>query len=127
MKDNNSIQSQECFVGNIIGKHIWGVDKVIRNGTKHFRPGAKVYIVFMYGGMGNQHVRVLGKPRKSFRMIDVAIRTSYIKNFRLQKVCDPRVLAFLKKYPYYPLLTMSGTKEFIDILNNSCSIEITEG
>jgi hypothetical protein len=52
----------------------------------------------MYAGMGHQQVRVFGKTRRSFRMVDVVMRTSYIKNFRLLKVYNSKVIAFLKKY-----------------------------
>lgn len=109
----------ECIVGNIIGKHYKGLEKAITSGTKHFSAGTKVYCVFMYGGMGHQQVRVYGKLRHSFRMIDVVIRTSHIKNFRLQKVYNPKVLAFLNKYPYHPLFTINGEQLFIDSLNSS--------
>lgn len=98
MLDENKKEYCTCIVANIIGKYHWGQDKEIKNGTKHFRPGAKVYCVFMYGGMGHDSVRVLGKPRKASRFIDVVIRTCYIKNCRLQKTYDPKVLAFLKKH-----------------------------
>jgi len=108
-----------CIVGNIIGKHYTGVDKAITSGTKQFSAGTKVYCVFMYGGMGHQHVRVYGKLRQSFRMIDVVIRTSHIKNFRLQKVYNPKVLAFLNKYSYYPTFSVGGEAAFINSLNSS--------
>jgi hypothetical protein len=99
MIDDNGKEYLICVVGNIIGPHIWGEEKRIQQGTKHFRPGAKVYCIFMYGGDGNEHIRVLGKPRKSGRMIDVVIRTGFIKNFRLQKTYEPRVINFITKYP----------------------------
>ncbi len=80
---------KEAIVANIIGNHLWGEDKQIKSGTKHFRAGTKVYCVFMYAGMGHENVRVMGKPRKSFKMIDVVIRRTYLKNFRVQKVYAP--------------------------------------
>jgi hypothetical protein len=98
MTDKNVVQYEECIVGNIIGNHYWGQQKEIKSGTKHFRAGAKVYCIFMYGGMGHEQVRVMGKPRKSFKMIDVVIRTSYIKNFRIQKVYDPEIIKFINQY-----------------------------
>ena len=124
MIDENKKEYAECVVGNIIDKHIWGEQKEIKRGTKHFRPGAKMYCVFMYGGMGHEQVRVFGKPRKAFRMIDVVIRTSYIKDFRLQKVYDPKVIAFLKKYHASKAIEGIG-KPFLDSLNSS-SAEMKE-
>ena len=103
MKDANGIDYEECIVGNIIGDHYWGEQKEIRNGIKQFRAGTKVYCVFIYGGMGHEHILVMGKPRKSFRMIEVVIRKTHIKNFRLQKVYEPRIIEFIKKHSYpYP-------------------------
>ena len=98
MLDKNGIEYGECMVGNIIGNHIWGEKKEIKSGTKHLGAGTKVYCLFIYGGMGHEHVSVMGKPRKSFRMIDVIIRTAYIKNFRLQKIYEPQIIKFIKKY-----------------------------
>ncbi len=90
-----------AIVANIIGEHPWGENKEIKSGTKHFRAGTKVYFVFMYGGMGHESVRVYGKPRKSFKFVDVVLRRSYLTNFRVQKVYSPHVLAFLDTYLYY--------------------------
>ena len=63
-----------------------------------------MYCVFMYGGNGDQNIRILGKPRKSFRMVDVVIRAFYIKNFRLQKVYEPRIIDFIINIRMPPLL-----------------------
>lgn len=98
MEDINGIEYEECIAGNIIGNQYWGEKKEIKNGTTHFRGGAKVYCLFVYGGMGNEFIRVMGKPRKSFRMIDVVIRATYIKNFRLQKVYEPQIIRFIQKH-----------------------------
>lgn len=98
MWDKNGILYRMCVVGNIIGDHYWGKNKERKNGTKHFRGGTKVYCIFMYGGNGHQRVRVLGKPRKSFKMIEIVIRTGYIKNFRIKRVYEPRIIAFIDKY-----------------------------
>lgn len=98
MWDENGKPYRMCVVGNIIGNHYLGTEKEVRSGTKHFRAGAKVYCIFMYGGMGHQHVRVLGKPRNCGRMIDVVMLTSFIKNFRLKRVYETKVIAFMDKY-----------------------------
>lgn len=122
--DPDAMEGEEVIVANIIGDHYWGEQKEIKSGTKHFRPGAKVYCVFMYGGMGHHHVRVFGKPRKSFRMIDVVIARSFLKNFRVQKTYSPQVIAFLKKYPYYTNAEIIHTG--VDWLNETPNSEIIE-
>ncbi len=98
MKDENGNEYEECVVGNIICQHHYGTNKEIKSGTKHFSGGTKVYCLFIYGGPGHENIRVLGKKRKSFRMVDLIARADYIKNFRLQKVYSPRVINFINKY-----------------------------
>ncbi len=100
MIDEQGLPYQYCIVGNIIGAHYFGVEKEIKSGTKHFRAGTKVYCIFMYGGMGHERIMVLGKPRKSFRMVEVILDRKYIKNFRVQKVYAPRIIAFINKHPH---------------------------
>ena len=128
MKDENGIAYEECIVGNIIDKHYWGQHKEIKKGSKHFRPGAKVYCLFMYGGMAHDYLRVMGKPRTSFRMIDVVIKATYIKNFRIQKVYQPKIISFIKKHqaanPHdivtWPLETLN--KMHIEISNENDTV-----
>jgi hypothetical protein len=124
MTDKDGKTYLECVVGNIIGRHVFGEQREIKNGIKHFRAGTKVYCVFMYGGMGHEEVRVMGKHRKSFRMIDIVIRTHYIKNFRVRKVYDPYVIDFLKKYPT-SFDASYESEEFLLYLN-TLNIEIKE-
>jgi hypothetical protein len=93
MIDDNGKYYENCLVGNIIDKHYWGEDKQIQKGTKQFRPGTKVYCMFNLNT--EQHVTVFGKPRKSFKMINIIIDTNYVKNFRMQKVYIPQVLEFI--------------------------------
>lgn len=45
---------QWCLVGNIVGEHEHGENHELRSGTKQFRPGAKVFINLVYGGMGTR-------------------------------------------------------------------------
>lgn len=75
-----------CIVGNIVDEHFYGENKEVKRGTKHFRPGAKVYCIPEFGGMGHESIRVIGKPRGNSAMINIVIPTKRIKNFRLQKV-----------------------------------------
>jgi hypothetical protein len=124
MEDKPGIDYRECIVGNIIGNHYWGVDKEIKSGTKHFRAGAKVYCVFIYGGMGDVEVRVLGKPRKAARMIDVVMYTRFIKDFRLQKVYNRRVIAFLDKHNWDLRMGEEATNNYLKQLNSNATAEI---
>lgn len=80
------------LVGNIIDKHYYGQNKEIRSGTKHFRAGAKVYLFPKYGGNGHMRIPVYGLPRKSRRKILVVIRYDMIKNIRVKKTFDPKMI-----------------------------------
>ena len=64
-----------CMVGNIVEQRYFGQAKEIRQGTKHFRGGAKVYIFPEYGGMGHENIRVIGLPRKRYKTINIIIQT----------------------------------------------------
>jgi hypothetical protein len=120
MRDENNIEYDDCFVGNIVGNHYWGEEKIIRSGTKHFTANTKVYCAFVYGGMGHETVIVLGKKRKSFRMIEVSIRTNYIKNLRVQKVYTPRIIDFIKKHQgFFNLCIRQYAQGMIDEVNNN--------
>ena len=122
MKDENGVDFEYCIVGNIIGNHYWGEDKKIVSGTKYFSAETKVYCVFMFNGEGHEHIRVLGKKRKSFRMIDVVVRARYIKNRRLIKVYTPRILDYIRKYPRY-IMTLEDAQYYVDAGFN---VEISE-
>lgn len=123
MLDENNIEYEECIVANVIGPHYWGEAKEIKKGTKHFSPGAKVYCAFIFGGMGHEHVQVMGKPRKSSRMIKIVLAIKFLKNFRVQKVYQPKILAFLKEYEpaYNPHNLVLSIKQ-----NGEPSAEITD-
>lgn len=45
---------QWCLVGNIVGEHEHGEAHEFKCGTKQFRPGAKVFVNLVYGGMGDE-------------------------------------------------------------------------
>ncbi len=127
MLDDNNKEYYECLVGNIIGNHYWGEEKKLVSGTKYFSAGTKVYCAFEYGGMGNERVIVYGRKRKSFRMLEISIRTAYIKNLRLQKVYAPKIIKFIKKHPWYFNLLNSDcyNESMIDFVNNN-HIELKE-
>jgi len=107
-----------CIVGNIVGNHFFGEQKEIKSGTKHFRPGAKVYCIPEFGGMGHETIRVIGKPRGSKGMINVIIPTKRIKNFRLQKVYSDSLFEKLSGLPPYRVENSyrQSKKELLDVL-----------
>ena len=101
VRDYKNQEFEWCIVGNIIDKHYWGEEKIIKSGTKHFRPGAKVYCMPEFGGIAHETIRVLGKPRKKNRMINVIINTKMIKNFRVQKVYNQEIQSKIGSHSFY--------------------------
>jgi len=99
--DYDSREFEWCIVGNIVDQNYWGEEKEIKHGTKQFRPGAKVYCMPEFGGMGHESIRVLGKPRKQRRLINVVIRSRLIKNFRIQKVYHPKIQEVVGSHIFY--------------------------
>ena len=90
--NKNPEEFRYILVGNIIDKHYYGENKEIRSGTKQFRAGAKVYLLPKYGGNGHTDIPVYGLPRKSRNKIQIVIRGSMIKNVRVKKTFDPKLI-----------------------------------
>ncbi len=89
------------LVGNIIDKHYYGVNKEIRSGTKLFRAGAKVFLFPKYGGNGHMQIPVYGLPRKSRIKIHIVIRANMIKNVRVKKMFDPKLVKKIDESYFY--------------------------
>ncbi|MBF9220417.1 hypothetical protein [Hymenobacter ruricola] len=111
-------------VANIIRERHYGPGGAeIRLGTKHFAPGAKVYVIDWYGGMC-QRIIVVGLHRKSRRYITLTIDVRLVENLR-PKVCyDPTAIA--KFNEHYPSNSRSNynytnylTKEFAETVCQS--------
>lgn len=111
-----------CIIGNIVDQHYYGEEKEIRRGTKQFGPGAKVYCLPEFGGMGHEQIRVIGKPRKQNRLINIVMASSKIKNYRVQKVFHRKIQVDIGKHPYYWSMRRSKNEvkelnEMKDLLN----------
>ncbi len=119
-----------CIIGNIIDKHYWGEEKIIRRGTKQFRPNAKVYCFPEYAGTAHDAILVMGQPRKQRGLITITINSKYIKNYRLKKIYQPKIKEIIRNHHFYQTYSdeeMQGKEmqRFIDYLN-SLSEEISE-
>jgi hypothetical protein len=90
--DIESVEWVYCLVGNIIEKHEYGENKEIKYGTKHFAPGTKVICYPALWGDGYENIYVIGKPRKTFKLIKIIMRREYIRNFRLKRIYDKRII-----------------------------------
>jgi hypothetical protein len=65
--------------------------KETKIGSKHFKPGAKVYIVDWYPGMC-MTVTVVGHHRKSNRLMTIDLHVKYLTDLKSKVVYKPYVL-----------------------------------
>lgn len=100
-ENNKEIKFRYLLVGNIIDKHFYGENKEIRSGTKHFRAGAKIYLIPEYGGMGHESIPVIGLPRKKRKKIEVTINSKMIKNVRVKKTYNSKLIERIKENHFY--------------------------
>jgi len=111
------------LVGNIIDRHVYGEEKEVKSGTKHFRPGAKVYLFPKYGGMGHEKMPVFGLPKNSFKKIHVTITTNLIKNVRVKKTYDTRLIQKVDQTFFYSFADYTGClvnlTRFADFVNEN--------
>lgn len=79
-----------CVATNAVLEHAYGPGGAeTRRGTKHFAPGAKLYLVNF---LGRDRVTVVGRHRKSNRYITTALRAAHLANWRAELVYAPAVL-----------------------------------
>lgn len=81
-----------CLIGNVIEHHLFGEDKELRFGTKHFSPNTKLYCFPILWGDGYENIQVIARHRKRAKQILFIVNYKYINNWRLQKVFHPFVL-----------------------------------
>ena len=86
-----------CLVGNIVQQHAFGMKKEIREGSKHFTPGTKVYCLPSQWGDGYEKVIAVGISRGSRKWITVVMHRSLITNWRAKVVYKPQVKERLRE------------------------------
>ena len=85
-------------IGNIIAERPYGPGgEEIRTGTKHFRPGAKVYIIDWFPGTC-EDVVVIGHHRKSNRPIKAIIKAKFIENLRVKSCYSIAAVRLIKEH-----------------------------
>lgn len=129
--NKNVEEFRYILVGNIIDKHYYGENNEIKSGTKHFRAGAKVYLLPEYGGNGHTDIPVYGLPRKRRKKIHIVIRGNMIKRVRVKKTFDPKLIAKIDDNFFYDRFDNdeTGLQGFADAINEyrkNNSIEITD-
>jgi hypothetical protein len=82
-----------CVVANVVRVRPYGPGGAERRqGTKHFAPGAKVYVFQRIAWSDAQRLRVLGRHRRSNRLIQLTIGVELLANWRARKVYHPVVI-----------------------------------
>ena len=90
-----------CIVANVIRERHYGPGgQETRRGTKRFAPGAKVYIVDFFWGMGGDNLTVVGRHRRSQRYITLSMQSNHLLNWRVELVYSPHVIEVLKLHPH---------------------------
>jgi hypothetical protein len=82
-----------CIVANVVDERPYGPGGAERRrGLKLFRPGAKVYVVDGFNGMGYETLTVVGQVRKSSRFSIVHVPAKRLTNWRVRLVYSPAAL-----------------------------------
>ena len=87
-----------CVAANIVRERRYGplgLEK--KAGTKHFRPGAKVWVIDWFPGMCCDVV-VVGTHRGSRRFVKMVVDVVTTEGWRPQRVYRPTVLALLEEH-----------------------------
>ena len=87
-----------CLTANVRSHpvdELFNVCEKERRGTKHFAPGARVYVYPVQWGDGWERMVVVGKKRGSHRYIRKVMLGSMLENFRLKKVYSPSIINWM--------------------------------
>jgi hypothetical protein len=68
-----------------------------RRGTKHFAPGAKVYVYDFFWGTAGERVTVMGRHRKSHRFMRISMSARHLTNWRAELVYSPAVAKVIRE------------------------------
>jgi len=96
--ENRGSDPAWCVAANVVMERPYGpggVEK--RRGTKHFAPGAKVYVYGFFWGMGGERVTVMGRHRKTHRFIQLNMNAKHLANWRAELVHSPAVAKVIRE------------------------------
>jgi len=96
--NNSEPESFLCATANVVMSRPYGEDgSQTRKGTKHFRGGAKVYVIDAYGGMCESAI-LIGHHRANGRYINLTMKVKYLENFRVTSIYSPKVISLIKEH-----------------------------
>ena len=109
-----SPESYWTVAANIVNERPYGPgEQEINHGTKHFKPGTKVYIIDWFPGMC-EDIIVVGIARKPRRFIKVVIRAEWVENLRIKPAYEPAVIKKIKEH--FPDDLSRLNKEFAETM-----------
>ena len=96
-----------CLTATVRAENVIGEDKRRVHGTRHFRPGTKV---FLHPPNWDDRVAAIGIPRYTNKYVRIVMSTHKLENFLLEKVSNPELVAALQ-HPYgsWPFVRMAQT------------------
>jgi hypothetical protein len=110
-------ESYWTAVANMVPERPYGPGGAeTRRGTKHFAPGAKLYLIDWYAG-GCERIIVVGQHRSSKRFITLVIDVRLVENLRAKVCYQPAVIAKIKEHfaqSYAPTRIQYLTQEFAE-------------
>ncbi len=97
--NNSNLLWRWALVGNVVDENVYGEESEIRHGTKHFSPGAKVYMAPPNWGDGYEKIRVIGMSRPHHRYEHIIMESRLIDfdTLRIQKVYNPTILNMMNQ------------------------------
>jgi hypothetical protein len=100
-----------CVAANVLverGHGPGGAEK--RLGTKHFAPGAKVFVYYFFWGTAGERVTVMGRHRKSRRFIRLTMPAKHLANWRAELVYSPYVTKQVREFGEFAGLPADSEK-----------------
>ncbi len=99
----NTTKPVWCVVANVVLERTYGpsgpghpVD--VRRGSTHFAPGAKVFLVDIWGMSGGKRVQVVGRHRTSHRFMEAIMESNHLANWRSELAYSPFVVSHVLKH-----------------------------
>ena len=94
-----------CLTATVRDENVIGEDKRLVHGTRHFRPGTKV---FLHPPNWEDRVAAIGIPRYTNKYVRIVMSVRKLEHFSLEKVSDPElVAALLCPYETSPFVRMA--------------------
>jgi len=112
-----------CVVANIVDEHLFGENKEIKRGTKHFSKGAKVYCFPPLWGDGYEKIQVIGHHRASHRYVKMVVAFKYLTNWRVKLVYSPFVISQMKGYWDSSLISKNKAEILVNSILESLNVE----